>query len=166
MSPRTRPCRPSPCPIARRLGGPPRSIRACHTMRPCPSGSSAKTSPDFWPMVKSRLPSSRAMRLADAPRSKSGPCGSGQFALSAARQAMFPMSPRSNRPDDGAGIEREREDRVAGIGSRGQMIVARANVKNPPLRVDRRRRPDRDAGRSPKLRADAICDPQGSPPGW
>src|SRR5687768_9562575 len=53
--------------------------RRCHTIVPLLSGSSAQTTPDFWPITMRLLPLGKSRRMAELPKSKSGPSSSGQF---------------------------------------------------------------------------------------
>jgi hypothetical protein len=48
-------------------------------MAPPPSGSTAVTTPDFCPATSARFPFARLTRIADEPKSKSGPLAAGQF---------------------------------------------------------------------------------------
>jgi len=48
-------------------------------MAPSRSGSTAVTTPDFCPATSARFPFCRVTRIADEPKSKSGPLAAGQF---------------------------------------------------------------------------------------
>ena len=106
----------------------------------------------------------RRCRIGGAPISKSGPFSRGQFGPPPMKQAMFQASFASDwchhsmRP----GIEVEGDHRI-GLGRRGRRVAfARTDVEPAPLRVDRRRIPDRSARRGTTDRAGGVllagCD--------
>ena len=71
---------------------PPLPTRCCQRISPFRSGSTACSTPDFWPANRTRRPFAKVTRIADEPKSKSGPRASGQFESSAVSQPMFHAS--------------------------------------------------------------------------
>ena len=79
-------------------------------------------------------------------------------AVGAARAGIVPEVARRRleHPFALAGIEVERDDGVGGVDEGDRVLLARADIEEVALLIDRRRVPDRRAGGSPHLRADAA----------
>src|SRR6185369_12773834 len=67
---------------------PPFPISVVHSLAPLSSGSNACTIPDFCPATRIRLPVASGSRMADCPKSWSGPAFCGQFVVSALVHAI------------------------------------------------------------------------------
>ena len=66
--------------------------------------------PDFCPIASTRLPLGSAIRLADVPRSWSGPWGSGQFVWFGTHATLTHVdAPQLVRPHDPARLESHRD---------------------------------------------------------
>ena len=130
-------------------------MRTLQRRRPCASGSSAWTTPDFWPRTSARLPPGRLTEHRRLPEVgvEAGVLRAVRLIVAAARHVPRVARGDLAHPFDGAGRDVERHDGVRRRRSRVRVRVARRNVDGTCRGIDRGNRPHGGAGRAELLRA-------------